>query len=418
MTASFSLSDMASYDPERGAYLLEAGRYIVSVGTDSRTTAPAATLLLTDTVRTVQAKNVLGQTDFEDLTGIPAYRTLPDALPTFEIDRSAFTTKQVVYDRPEEILPEVAALSLEDAALLNLGNFDKNAEGLASMIGTASTHVCGAAGETSDKVDDFPFLVMADGPAGLRLTVHGEGGGKHQYCTALPIGTALAQSYNVNFAHLCGNVVGKEMQQFGVQLWLAPALNLHRSVRCGRNFEYYSEDPLLSGKIAAAITRGVQAHKGCGVTIKHFAANNKELNRNHNNSVVSERAMREIYLKGFAICVREAQPKAVMTSYNLLNGLHTAENRALIEDVLRAEFGHQGIVMTDWVVTILKDTVSMHRDSQPPQAAAAGSDLFMPGCKRDYQDLLQGIAEGSVTPEQIKINATRVLKLACQLTGE
>ncbi len=417
VTAVFSLSDMASYDPAHGAYLLEAGRYVVSVGTDSRTTAPTAALLLTDTVSTVQTKNVLGQTDFEDLRSVPACRTLPDALPTFEIDRSAFTPKQVIYDKTEEILPEVAALSLEDAALLSLGSFDKNAEGLASMIGAASTHVCGAAGETSDKVDGFPFLVMADGPAGLRLTAECEGREKRQYCTALPIGTALAQSFNVDFAHLCGDIVGEEMQRFGVQLWLAPALNIHRSVRCGRNFEYYSEDPLLSGKIAAAITCGVQAHKNCGVTIKHFAANNKELNRNHNNSMVSERAMREIYLKGFGICVREAQPKAVMTSYNLLNGLHTAEHRGLIEDVLRAEFGHQGIVMTDWVVTILKDAASAHRDSQPPLVAAAGGDMFMPGCKKDYQDLLQGIAAGIVTPEQIRINATRVLKLARQLTG-
>lgn len=414
----FSLSDMAAYDAERGAYLLEAGRYIVSVGTDSRSMVPVAALHLTDTVVTAQVKNVPGHADFDDLVSIPARKELPEALPTFEISHTAFTPKQVVYGGQTEILPEVDALRVEDAALLNLGCFDPNAQGLASMIGAASTHVCGAAGETSDKVNGFPFLVMADGPAGLRLTAQCDDRKTHQYCTALPIGTALAQSFNVDFARLCGDIVGKEMQRFGVQLWLAPALNIHRSVRCGRNFEYYSEDPLLSGKMAAAITNGVQAHNGCGVTIKHFAANNKELNRNHNNSIVSERALREIYLKGFAICVREAQPKAVMTSYNLLNGIHTAENRALIEDILRAEFGHQGIVMTDWVVTILKDATSAHRDSQPPQTAAAGCDLFMPGCKRDYQDLLQGIADGLVTPEQIKINATRVLKLARQLTGD
>ena len=194
-------------------------------------------------------------------------------------------------------------------------------------------------------------------------------------------------------------------------------MNIHRSIRCGRNFEYYSEDPLVSGKMAAAMTRGVQAHKGCGTTIKHYAANNKEYNRTRNNSMVSERAMREIYLKGFGICVREAQPKAVMTSYNLLNGTHTAESRGLIMDILRAEFGYEGIVMTDWV-TPMADTRSAHRDSQAQYVAAAGGDLFMPGNKGDYDNLLQGIDSGAVSLEQVKINASRVVRMARALAQE
>lgn len=250
------------------------------------------------------------------------------------------------------------------------------------MIGTAGRHVCGAAGESCSTVKGIPWLVMADGlpvcalrrsimrtarastlsamprcriplwkccPA-VKLVMSLMGGNgkpkagceiKTQYCTAIPIGTALAQSFDTDFVQRCGGIVGEEMEHFGVHLWLAPALNIHRSIRCGRNFEYYSEDPLVSGKMAAAMTRGVQAHKGCGTTIKHYAANNKEYNRTRNNSMVSERAMREIYLKGFGICVREAQPKAVMTSYNLLNGTHTAESRGLIMDILRAEFGYE-----------------------------------------------------------------------------
>lgn len=208
------------------------------------------------------------------------------------------------------------------------------------------------------------------------------------------------------------------MEHFGVHLWLAPALNIHRSIRCGRNFEYYSEDPLVSGKMAAAMTRGVQAHKGCGTTIKHYAANNKEYNRTRNNSMVSERAMREIYLKGFGICVRESQPKAVMTSYNLLNGTHTAESRGLVMDILRAEFGYQGIVMTDWVTPMTGDARSAHRDSQAQYVAAAGGDLFMPGNKGDYDNLLQGIDSGAVTLEQVQINASRVVKMARALTQE
>ena len=173
-------------------------------------------------------------------------------------------------------------------------------------------------------------MEMLSGPMKLVMSLIGGNGKpkagceiKTQYCTAIPIGTALAQSFDTDFVQRCGGIVGEEMEHFGVHLWLAPALNIHRSIRCGRNFEYYSEDPLVSGKMAAAMTRGVQAHKGCGTTIKHYAANNKEYNRTRNNSMVSERAMREIYLKGFGICVREAQPKAVMTSYNLLNGTHT-----------------------------------------------------------------------------------------------
>ena len=137
------------------------------------------------------------------------------------------------------------------------------------------------------------------------------------------------------------------MKRFGIQLWLAPGMNIHRNPFCGRNFEYYSEDPFLTGRTAAAITKGVQKHEGRGVTVKHFFGNNQELNRVNNNSLVSERAMREIYLRGFCIAVKESQPHALMTSYNLINGIHTSERRDLIEDILRAEFGYQGIVMTD-----------------------------------------------------------------------
>ena len=205
------------------------------------------------------------------------------------------------------------------------------------------------------------------------------------------------------------------MEMFGVHLWLAPALNIHRSIRCGRNFEYYSEDPLVSGLMAAGITNGVQKHPGCGTTIKHYAANNKEWNRYANNSHVSERAMREIYTKGFGICVKKSQPHAVMTSYNLLNGVHTAENRGLIEDILRCEYGYEGIVMTDWVVPMTADKRSANRNSLARFVAAAGGDLFMPGGKSDYEDLKKGIQEGDVSEEQVRINATRVLKMARKL---
>ena len=458
LTCSFSLPEMAAYDAGTAAYLLEAGDYLVRVGVSSAETAPAAVLHLDKTVTTLQVKNVLGSTDFTDLAVPAAPIRRPENVPVLELDAAALSGAAVAYDRPEEILPEVDALSKEDAALLLIGDFDPNAKGFASMIGTAGRHVCGAAGESCGKVKDFPPMIMADGPAGLRLAKEyfEDAKGKHavgnasmpdsitemlsgpmklvmsliggsgkpkrgceiktQYCTAIPIGTALAQSFDTEFVQQCGDIVGEEMERFGVHLWLAPALNIHRSIRCGRNFEYYSEDPLVSGKMAAAMTRGVQAHKGCGTTIKHYAANNKEYNRTRNNSMVSERAMREIYLKGFGICVRESQPKAVMTSYNLLNGTHTAEHRGLIMDILRAEFGYQGIVMTDWVTPMTGDARSAHRDSQAQYVAAAGGDLFMPGNKGDYDNLLQGIDSGAVTLEQVKINASRMVKMARALT--
>ena len=252
----------------------------------------------------------------------------------------------------------VAAMSLEEKAGLLVGTSMEGYAGEGAVTGRTLKTVPGSAGTTrSLESYGIPTTVMADGPAGLRLAreyyrdekgLHAVGqagipesfmdympkpilffsklimGGnkgpkagtevKTQYCTAIPIGTAIAQSFNTDLAEKYGDIVGYEMEMFGVHLWLAPALNIHRSIRCGRNFEYYSEDPLVSGLMAAGITNGVQKHPGCGTTIKHYAANNKELNRYANNSHVSARAMREIYTKGFGICVKKTQPHAVMTS--------------------------------------------------------------------------------------------------------
>ena len=238
------------------------------------------------------------------------------------------------------------------------------------------------------------------------------------YCTSIPIASAIAQSWNTSLARRLGVIVGREMQEFGVDLWLAPALNIHRDVRCGRNFEYYSEDPLISGKMAAAITNGVQKVPGRGVTIKHFAANNQETNRYYNNSIVSERAMREIYLKGFEICVRESGPKTVMTSYNLLNGIHTSERKDLIDWILRKEFGFRGVVMTDWIMdgTSPKDTA--YPAARASRVAAAGGELVMPGRKSDFDDMMAALRAGRLTRKQLLINATRTLDLIRSLKNE
>ena len=453
---SFELSDCAAYDEARSAYVLAAGDYVLRIGNSSDAARPAAVLRLEAEVVTLQARPCCGSPGFEDWKPEPRREgPLPEGLPVLMVSPDAFETRRVPEERAYETEDALRGLTDEQLAYANVGAFASGL-GALSIIGEASSCVAGAAGETTSRLADagMPPLAMADGPAGLRLSrlfyrdkkgAHAVGqshllesvtelmppavrffaglfaGGKkpprgtkveEQYCTALPIGTAIAQSWDTDFARRCGDIVGAEMERFGVHLWLAPALNIHRSIRCGRNFEYFSEDPLVSGKMAAALTEGVQAHPGCGTTIKHFAANNQEYNRYGNNSLVSERAMREIYLRGFGIAVRESQPKAVMTSYNLLNGTHTAQRRDLIEDILRCEFGFEGIVMTDWVLAFMDSRENKHPAVKPHMVAAAGGDLFMPGCRADYEDILKGLGDGNLSREQLLVNASRVYRMA------
>lgn len=448
LTVPYTLRDAASYDEASSAWILEQGDYTVLVGE-----APAVTLRLDRTAVLRQLRQALGKPAWADWKPEkPVEESKAETIIPLSTDR--FTTETAVYDAKAEVDPQIAALSDEELITLNIGAFDPKG-GVASMVGNASMSVAGAAGETAH-VRDLPFLVMADGPAGLRISrefykdekgVHALGDTmpetimelltpiqrkfmtflnrkpknitdiREQYCTAIPIGTAIAQSWNLPLAEALGDLVGDEMERFGIHLWLAPALNIHRDIRCGRNFEYYSEDPLIGGKFAAAITRGVQKHPGCGTTIKHFTVNNQEYNRIGVNSQVSERAMREIYLKGFEICVRESQPHALMTSYNLLNGTHTSERRDLITDVLRAEWGFAGIVMTDWVVgSITQVKNPQYRNALAEHVAAAGGDLFMPGGKSDWKRVQKALKAGILSRRQLEENATRVVRMAKKLT--
>lgn len=453
MTLNFDLRDLVSYDAPRASWILEPGDYILRLGKSSADTEAIAALRLDGEVIVKQVKNCLGRPYFTDWKPEPKKTETPDGVPVLPVSASAFRTETINYALTHEIDPITEKLTDEQLCLLNIGAFRQ--KGSKSIIGNAANRVAGAAGETCSAVQGIPALVMADGPAGLRLSrryakdetgVHALDGGMpesvmelmpapaafvmkrmdkrkkttgeilEQNCTAIPIGTALAQSWNLDFAKQCGDIVGDEMERFGVHLWLAPALNLHRDIRCGRNFEYYSEDPLLSGKLAAAVTRGVQRHPGCGTTVKHFAANNQETNRYSSNSQVSERALRELYLCGFEIAIRESQPKALMTSYNLINGVHTSERRDLLENVLRAEFGYQGIVMTDWIIAAMNGRGNKYAAPNAAKIAAAGNDLTMPGGKGDLKAMLKGLKDGLVTRKQLQINATRVLRMAKELT--
>ena len=248
-----------------------------------------------------------------------------------------------------------------------------------------------------------------------------EGPVYEQPCTAIPIGTALAQSWDPAVVEACGDLVGDEMERLGVHLWLAPALNLHRSPLCGRNFEYYSEDPLLSGRTTAAMTRGVQKHPGCGVTLKHFCCNNQETNRMHSNSQVSPRALRELYLKGFAIAVREAAPAAIMTSYNLLNGEHTSQRADLMEELLRKEWGYRGLVMTDWVIAGMTADGKKYPMACASGTIRAGNDLMMPGSPADRDDLLTALRAPSVryplTRARLERCGARIVETARRLAA-
>ena len=455
VTVSFKLSDFASYDEAKENYILEQGLYLVRVGDSSINTIISAAVTLSETVVIREAKNCLGKPSFTDFKAeTNACENAPADVVQINLNSDDFMKVAYEYDNAVAIDERVKKLSNEELAFLAIGNFNPNAKGL-SIVGNAATHLAGAAGETTSQLTSKGIkpLIMADGPAGIRIALHYYEEGENQYdannngmmmesmlemmgpitafiakkimggkkvpknvvlkehsATMIPIGTAIAQSFNVELAEKLGDIVGTEMEMFGVHLWLAPALNIHRSILCGRNFEYYSEDPLVSGLTAAAITNGVQKHKGCGTTIKHYAANNAETNRYCNNSQVSERAMREIYLRGFEICVKKSQPKAVMTSYNLLNGTHTSEHRGLIEDILRAEFGFKGIVMTDWVMEVMTSSKSVYRNALADKVAKAGGELFMPGTKKDYNRVLTALKDGSLTRQQLEINASRLLR--------
>ena len=454
MELRFKMSDLASFDEARSAYVLEKGDYVLRCGNSSRKCKPMALLRLTHEVVTLQARDLLGKPDFSDWKPEgPA--PVPEGLPVYVLDAGSIPTRTLSDTRTPRPDPMVQALTDEELVFLNIGGF--KLKDRSSVVGDSGFTIPGTAGETTSqlKAKGFPAIIMADGPAGVRLArdyyedkkgAHSLSSAmlptmidllpapvrssmrrqkklpkgavvKHRYATAIPIGTAIAQSFSLSLAESCGDIVGDEMERFGIHLWLAPALNIHRSILCGRNFEYFSEDPLVSGLTAAAITRGVQKHPGRGVTIKHFAANNQETNRYNNNSNVSQRALREIYLKGFGLCVRESQPCAVMTSYNLINGVHTSESRELTENILRGEFGFQGIVMTDWVV----GGSLMYNSKRYPmpnagKVALAGGDLFMPGSKADYDRCMAMVRSGELPRYQLELNATRVLRMARRLT--
>ena len=443
VTLSFSLRDLASYSEERDSYILEKGSYVIRLGNASNQTRPIAVLALDETAIVSRHRNICArETPLEEMT--PVVRAVEDdltKLPVLRVSAASIQTEVIRYDAPENLDdPRVngilKSLSVREMIELCVG------PGFMGLMSSNKVFTPGAVGRTTDRLFKKGLINvnLSDGPAGLRLMKVSATGKKtgrlkfvkgnnlisimdlmpewllsplranekadtiyYQYTTAFPVGTALAQSWNVRLCEEVGKAISREMREYLVTFWLGPAMNIHRNPLCGRNFEYLSEDPLLTGKIAAAIVRGVHSIPGNYATIKHFACNNAEENRNHSNSNVNERALREIYLKGFEIAVKEAAVKAVMTSYNLINGVYTNNSHDLCTEVLRCEWGFDGVVMTDWWATG-KDT------GRCDAAIKAGNDLIMPGSGAGKKELEKGLREGTVTKGDLEKACANIIR--------
>ena len=432
------LRNLASYSENAGGYILSKGDYGVRIGTSSRDTKPVCKIRLEQTALTEQVLVELpltetleekkGLTDRKDETiwkDVPVL--LAVQIPETLDSRSAYSDEKVVtyatdtsyqpvmpyetvryVEKKEWKLNDVAsgrvsmeefAAQLDAAQLADLccgtgwGVQDENNP----VIGASSESVPGAAGETTHALESYGVssIVLADGPGGVRITQQFEAtdlesGEKRQvyhYCTAWPVGTLLAQSFDPEILEQVGCGMAADMQAMRIDLLLGPGMNIQRDPMCGRNFEYFSEDPLISGKMAAAMVRGLQSLPGGGGCIKHYAANNQETNRNAVDSVIGQRALREIYLEPYKIAIQESQPLSIMSSYNLINGVPTADSYDLCTDLARGEWGFEGLIMTDWNGGSSTPWKSMH----------AGNDLIMPGGKGRAMNILQAVR--TVMPE-------------------
>ncbi|MFG6365760.1 glycoside hydrolase family 3 protein [Schaedlerella sp.] len=447
LTIRFPVYRMASYDESSAEWLLERGTYGVWIGNSLADSRMEAMLVLEEEKVLSRVKNICPLREELNLLSIPEEKRIAryeadlesgrgNGAAEIPLDLSGVETEVIDYEAAYEPEDDEAAQivnGLDTEQLIRLATGEP-AKGQGSNLGSAGVSVPGSAGETSTAAYEqgVANIVLADGPAGLRLMQtygvkdgvirmpsfeasfeHGffsqgfqaEGTPYYQYCTAIPVGTMLAQTWNEKLIEETGAMIGKEMEHFGVTLWLAPGMNIHRNPLCGRNFEYYSEDPLVSGKMAAAMTKGVQSVPGCGTTIKHFACNNQEDNRMGSDSILSERALREIYLKGFEIAIRESRPMSIMTSYNLINGIHAANCRDTCTAAARQEWGFDGVIMTDWTTT------EHGEDCTASGCMRAGNDLVMPGQFSDHDNMRKELEQGTLKEEDLRRCITRLVRV-------
>ena len=418
LEVTFTKASMASYDDlgkvAKSAYVLEAGEYVIYVGTSVRDVVRA------DWSYIVSENQVVEQLSAKLVPTQLKKRILADGtyeeLPLGEAnDPNACIFEKMVPGTDEGILPGVrgreicfmldaykkGSHSLIEVAeeKITLDEFVEQLsdEDLIHLLGgQPNTGVANTFGIGNLPEYGVPNIMTADGPAGVRINE-----GFDIYTTAWPCATLLACTWNEELVEQVGAAGSKELKENNLCVWLTPAMNIHRNPLCGRNFEYYSEDPLLTGKIGAAMVRGIQS-QNMAATIKHFAANNKETNRKHSDSRASERALREIYLKGFEIAVKEGGTWAVMSSYNMINGHRASECRELLEDILRGEWGYGGLVMTDW----------WNRAEQYKEIKA-GNDLKM---ANGYPERVKKAMEmGALTREELLVSAKRVLGLILKI---
>jgi len=433
VTLSFDMAKQGSFDEVNSVFSLESGEYGLLLGCEETC---VGVLELDRGVILEKVTHICPmQEQLAEYTSESVGQIYPDSVPRVHVNADAFDTVHHTYTQPVEMpSAKISKLleSLSDDQLASIctgGGYS-----IKSFV-----NVPGAAGMTSVELlkKGIPNIVLSDGPAGLNVmqaisvqkdgtprypeglpedwnwgwlkkfapfvkAKPGKGRPVYHYMTAFPCETALAQSWDAALLEEVGQAIGREMQEIGVTVWLAPGMNLHRNPLCGRNFEYYSEDPVLTGKMAAAITKGVQSHKGCFVTVKHFCCNNQEDNRDHMSSNLSERTLRELYLRPFRTVIEEANPGTIMTSYNMVNGVYTPNSYDLCTKVLRNEWGFDGVIMSDWNAT---DKCSH------PAAINAGNDLLMPGNKWIKKALLDALKNGELDREKLKASAARVLNL-------
>lgn len=321
------------------------------------------------------------------------------AVGALSVTMTAQTAPQLNANNIEEV---IKAMTLEEKAQLLVGGGNDGFVGSGAMLGHQKKFVPGAAGTTvAIPRLGIPATVQCDGPAGVHIDAHREGDSRNYYATGFPVGTCLASTWNTDLVRKVGEAIGNETLEYGCDVVLGPGMNLHRNPLCGRNFEYYSEDPVVTGLMGTAFVLGVQS-QGVGVSAKHFAVNSQESDRTRVDERLSQRALRELYLKGFEMMVRKSNPWTIMSAYNKINGIYAQGNKDLLTNILRNDWGYKGIVETDWI--------GKREDLPVEQEVAAGNDLLMPGYPAQVKDIVNAVKSGKLDVNDVDRNVRRMLE--------
>lgn len=321
------------------------------------------------------------------------------AVGALSVTMTAQTAPQLNANNIEEV---IKAMTLEEKAQLLVGGGNDGFVGSGAMLGHQKKFVPGAAGTTvAIPRLGIPATVQCDGPAGVHIDAHREGDSRNYYATGFPVGTCLASTWNTDLVRKVGEAIGNETLEYGCDVVLGPGMNLHRNPLCGRNFEYYSEDPVVTGLMGTAFVLGVQS-QGVGVSAKHFAVNSQESDRTRVDERLSQRALRELYLKGFEMMVRKSNPWTIMSAYNKINGVYAQGNKDLLTNILRNDWGYKGIVETDWI--------GKREDLPVEQEVAAGNDLMMPGYPAQVKDIVNAVKSGKLDVNDVDRNVRRMLE--------